>query len=155
MSARVEMLKSMVATHDNTTWWNGLSRFAGWAVIGLGFLMLLPTLGADPAWGAFMIVVGLIAQRIAAPTAMTLYTVMLGLAGLINGLFGRIPMAVALLLATVITAFGALAAYRSIARPLPAAQGLAWGSGAGLHWGDYPHCGLWRKLDRLLYRLVL
>ncbi|MCW5848926.1 MAG: hypothetical protein KIT87_02495 [Anaerolineae bacterium] len=127
MSARVEMLKD-VAPETSAVWYGRLARYAGWLAIGLGFLTLLPTVGADPAWGAFLIVVGLIAQRVTAPTALALYAVMLGWAGLINGLFGRQSMAGALFLATLITALAGAAAYRSGPRLWPAAPGLAWGS---------------------------
>ena len=128
MSARVEMLKDVRVPETNAVWYGKLARYAGWLAIALGFLTLLPTFGADPAWGAFLIVVGLIAQRVSAPTALALYSVMLGWAGLINGLFGRLSIAGALFLAMTITILAAVAAYRSGPVAWPATSGLAWGS---------------------------
>ncbi len=128
MSARVEMLKDVGATETNAVWYGKLTRYAGWLAIGLGFLTLLPSFGADPAWGAFLIVVGLIAQRVSAPTALALYSVMLGWAGLINGLFGRHSVAGALFLAATITVLACIGAYRSGAGAWSASSALAWGS---------------------------
>ena len=128
MSARVEMLKDVAVTETSAAWYGRLTRYAGWLAIGLGFLTLLPTFGADPAWGAFLIVVGLIAQRVSPPTALALYSVMLGWAGLINGLFGRQSMAGALFLAALITVLACIGAYRSGLRVWPTAPALAWGS---------------------------
>lgn len=128
MSARVETLKAVGATETNAVWYGKLARYAGWLAVGLGFLTFLPTFGADPAWGAFLIVVGLMAQRVAAPTALALYSVVLGWAGLINGLFGRHSIAGALFLAMTITVLGCIAAYRSGPGVWPSASGLAWAS---------------------------
>jgi hypothetical protein len=127
MVARMSHLVQSVELGRQTSWWSSVVRWGGIGFILVGLWVMFSPRSADPAWGGFLIVVGLIARRLAPPASLVLFAVALGWGAALNILFGRWPTAAGLVGALVIALAASHAAYRATPRPASAVA-LSWAS---------------------------
>jgi hypothetical protein len=127
MVARMSHLVQSVESGRQTSWWSSVVRWGGIGFILVGLWAMFSPRGADPAWGGFLIVVGLIAQRLSPPAGLALFAVALGWGAVLNTLFGRWPTAAGLVGALGIAIAASHAAYRAIPRA-KSAVALSWAS---------------------------
>lgn len=127
MNARAHFLDQLIGVKSDSLW-PALVRYAGAALAVFGGASLLLSRGTDPAWSLLLIGVGLLAQRVAAPTGLAMYAITFGWTALASGLFGRFTSALLLALLSLATLAALQLALRAARRPLPALPGLAWAS---------------------------
>ena len=103
-------------------------RYAGLALIAFGIAALVLDRSMDVAWSVLLVVIGVLAQRVAPPAGLALYSVVGGWTALAAGLVGRWPAALVAAGLTLLALVAFQAAWRTAPRPLPARPALAVGS---------------------------